>query len=457
MKALLIKNGYIVTESGAFKRDLRIEEGLIAEIGCALDEVDDCYVLEARNRIVFPGIIDAHTHLGIPVSGTWSSDDFTSGSRAAIMGGVTTILDFTVQEPGETLYCALQRRKSKADNKTFTDYGLHCNVTSWSDNTLAEIPAMIREGVTSFKVFFTYRETGMMISKDHYLLLAEQINSNGGLLMIHAEDDDLVHQQTQALIRDGKKEYWHYSRSRDPHSESQGIQQAIDLNRKAKCPLYIVHISSAQGIELAAKQKMLSEWPVFLETCPQYLLLDQENYRSPDGVNFVTTPPIRNKKDQSALWDALQKGYIDVIATDHCPFWKEQKERHKDEFYRVPGGLPGIETLLPLMYQKAVRERGYSVNDLVRVLCTNPAKIFGLYPRKGVIRKGSDADLVIFDPDREVTLSSSGLHMNTDFCPYEGMKVKGYPETVIRRGEIMVENYVIKTQIPRGRFIPAII
>ncbi|MBN2542722.1 dihydropyrimidinase [bacterium] len=451
---ILIKNGEIFSSSKSFIGDILIEDERIVKISDqGIDEPAN--VINAEGKYVLPGIIDAHTHMGVPAAGTYSSDDFESGSKAAVFGGVTTIIDFTVQEKGESLFEALNKRLDEALYSCYIDFSLHCNVTDCNQKTLTEIPRVIRCGIPSFKVFLTYEEAGMMITEGNYMLLARRIRDEGGILMVHAESDKIVKEQTHRLISNGKTGFRYHSESRDNTVEEEGIRQAIELNSRIGCNLYIVHVSTEDGIKLGIERKKEAGYSLFLETCPHYLVLNQTAYEREGGWNYVTTPPLRGEKDNAALWNALQNNQIDVIATDHCPFTRKQKEGGNGEFLTTPNGLPGVETLLTVTYNEGINKERISVNKLVETMCENPAKIFGLYPRKGVIHEGSDADLVVFDPNKRVTIKALDLHSNTDFNPYEGMEVKGYPETVISRGRIVVDKNKFSGDKKWGNFIKA--
>ncbi len=433
---LLIKKGIIVQSDRIFRADIGIRNGKILQIE---SDITDDYkrVIDAERCYVLPGLIDPHTHLGIPVKNTQSVDDFDSGTKAAACGGVTTIIDFTVQKKGESLLKSIQRRKIEAQ-KSNVNYLLHCNVTDFPKNPEQEIKKVFAEGIKSFKVFLTYKEAGMMISCENFRTLAEIIKENKGTLLIHAEKNDLVESATQKLILQGKTSPKYHPQSRPNIVEQEGIRQALDWNRDIECSLYFVHISTKQGINEIIKERQRTSYPIYAETCPQYLILDDSVYESEDARYFITTPPIRSKEDREVLCNKVIEGCFDTIGTDHCPFTKQQKEV-SDKFYEIPNGLSGIETRLPLLYTYFVRRGRMDISSLVKITSKNPARIFGLFPKKGIIIKGSDADLVILDPLYKTKLTAKMLHSQTDFCPYEAMDVYGYPKMTILGGEVIAE------------------
>lgn len=434
MYDLLIKNGIIVNSDRIFKSDIGIEKGKILHIKPNITDVSK-NTIDAQNCYILPGLIDPHTHLGIPVKNAQSVDDFDVGTKAAACGGVTTIIDFTVQKKGESLLKSIQRRNIEA-KKSNVNYLLHCNVTDFPENFEQELNNVFAEGIRSFKVFLTYKESGMMISCSNFKKLASIIKKNNGILLIHAEKNDLVENATQKLISQGKTSCEYHAKSRPNIAEKEGIRQALDWNRDIECPLYFVHISTKEGIREIIKERQKTSYPIYAETCPQYLVLDDNVYKTENARYFITTPPIRSKKDKEVLNNMLIKGYFDTIGTDHCPFTKQQKEI-SDKFYEIPNGLSGIETRLSLLYTYLVRPNRMSISSLVKITSENPAKIFGLFHRKGIITQSSDADVVILDPLYRIKLSANMLHSLTDFCPYEGMDVYGYPKMTILNGKVI--------------------
>ncbi len=434
---LLIRNGQVVTHESTKKSDIGVKKGKIVALDTSLP-VNASQTIDATNKLVFPGFIDAHTHMGIPIKDTQSVDDFESGSRAAAFGGVTTIIDFTVQAKGQTLRESIESRIQKAEMKCHVDYGLHVNITNEPEKRLLEIPELIKQGYASFKVFSTYKQAGMMVTRKQFYKILKKVNENNGLLMLHAEDDYLVESLTNEFKAAGQKTPVFHSLSRTPDAEAKAIRQAAEIAGELNAFLYIVHLSSWDGLEAAleARGKGVN---LYLETCPQYLLLTDECYSQENSHLFITTPPLRSQKDAESLWQAVAEGHIDVVATDHCPFTIQQKESGQRCFYKTLNGLPGVESLFPLLYTYGVRSGRITLEKLVSVLAKNPAQIFGLYPRKGTIQIGADADLVIWNPNVEQVIDARRLHGKADWSPYEGMKIAGNLEYTILRGRILVQ------------------
>ncbi|MFQ5605250.1 MAG: dihydropyrimidinase [bacterium] len=433
---LLIKNGTAVTDAGKQRWDIGVQDGRIVEIEPDIATEADREI-DATGKLVFPGFIDAHTHMGIPIKDTHSVDDFESGSVAAAFGGVTTILDFTVQGKEQMLKDSVEERLGRARGKCHVDFGLHVNITDEPEMRLWEIPELVDSGFTSYKVFSTYREAGMMVNWYQFEQILDKVNSQGGLLMLHAEDNEVIEQCTKECVSGSHTQPLFHAFSRPADAEGQAIWRAAEIAGAHEAPLYIVHLSSFDGLEMAQEAQELGI-EIYLETCPQYLLLSEERYLSENGHLWITTPPLRRKEDNECLWEALADGSIDVVATDHCPFTLQQKESGGRVFHQTPNGLPGVETLFPLLYTYGVTKSRISLERMVQVLATNPARIFGLYPRKGAIEVGADADLVIWDPNAECVIRAQDLHGNADWSPYEGMTIKGKLEYTILRGQILV-------------------
>jgi len=448
---LLIRNGKIATESGFQKLDIGILAGKIFSIRPKLNQPAD-RIIDAFNRLIFPGFIDSHTHMGIPIKDTMSADDFDSGSIAAAFGGVTTILDFTVQQKGQSLKDALRDRMNLAKGKSCIDFGMHINVTDQPEKWLYQIPELIEDGFTSFKVFSTYREAGMMIDWEQFRRILKIVNDNGGLLMLHAEDNDTIEVQTRNNIRAGNSSAIYHARSRPADAEAKAINTAAKIAGELDARLYIVHVSSRIGLETALKAREQGV-KLYLETCPQYLLLDESRYCEDNGYLYIATPPLRTKEDNNFLWEAIRDGIIDTVGTDHCPFTIAQKNLGGGSFQNIPNGLPGVETLFPLLYTYGVCEGRISFKRLIDVLVTNPAAIFGLSQKKGAIQIDHDADLVIWNPPEEKTISNNNLHGRADWSPYVGMEIKGELEFTILRGNILVEKGELTELRNRGKLL----
>ncbi len=448
---LVIKGGKIVTASDVFEADIGIKDEKIVEIAKDLkgDEV-----IDASGKLVMPGMIDGHTHMAMPFMGTFSSDDFETGTKAAAFGGVTTIINFAIQEKGKGLKDAIEVEDAKARVKSFIDYAFHVAVTDMREDVLAEIPEVMKEGVTSFKLFMTYE--GLMVTDDVLLEVLDVVSKNGGLVGVHAENYYMIKFLTKRLLAEGKTAPIYHAYSRPNCCEEEAVGRACLITQLIGGRLYIVHLSTAEGLA-RIEEAQNKGVKVYAETCPQYLLLDESLYNEPDfgGAKYVMSPPLRKEKDRVALWNGLRKGSIQLIGSDHCPFFMEtQKIMGKDDFTKIPNGAPGVETTLPLLFSEGVVKGRITVNKLVEVFSTNPAKLYGLYPKKGCIAIGADADIVILDPKKEVTLSVDILHQNVDYTPYEGWKVTGYPVTTIVKGKIICNGGEFFGEKGYGEYLP---
>ncbi len=448
---ILIKNGEVASDKGTSRLDIGISGEKIVALGPALSS-DTGQVIDAAGRIVFPGLIDSHTHMGIPIMGTHSIDDFESGSVAAACGGVTTIVDFTVQDAGQTLAEAIDVRVARADGKAHVDYALHVNVTDQPLARIAEIPDLIGRGFSAFKVFSTYREAGMMITWPEFRQVLAAVDGHGGLLFLHAEDNDMIERQTRENVDAGHKGAIYHARSRTAEAEATAITAAAEIAAELDARLYIVHLSSEQGLEaaLAARRKGTK---LILETCPQYLVLSEEKYLGADGHRWITTPPLRTQNDAEALWQAIAGGEVEVVATDHCPFTLDQKEMGNGAFHLTPNGIPGVETLFPLLYTFGVSKGRISLARLVEVLACRPAELFGLHDRKGRIAVGCDADLLLWDPAPKWQIQPQLMHGKADWSPYAGMEIAGRAEGVFLRGKLLVRDGQFVGEYVRGQLL----
>jgi dihydropyrimidinase len=449
----LIRNGRIVTAVDDYNADLLIEDGTIVLIGRTLD-IEADKVIDANGRLVIPGGIDPHTHLDLPFGGTSSSDDFETGTRAAAHGGTTTIIDFAVQYKGQSLAEAVDVWHGKADGKASIDYGFHLICTDLPDSRLPEMKGLIDEGVSSFKLFMAY--PGVFLVDDATIYKAMlKAGEYGGLICMHAENGVVIDAIVKQAIADGKTAPKYHALTRPTIAEAEGVHRAIALSQMAQTPVYIVHLSCSEALDevTAARDKGI---PAFAETCPQYLFLDYSVYEKPgfEGAKWVMTPPIREQWNQEKLWRGLKFNDLQVISTDHCPFcMKEQKELGRDDFSKIPNGGPGVEHRMSLIFNGGVVEGRISLNRFVEITSTSAAKIFGLFPRKGTIAVGSDADIVIFDPNEEMTISAATHHMNVDYSCYEGVKVKGVTKTVLSRGEVVIEEGKYVGKPGKGSFL----
>ncbi|HEV8433487.1 MAG TPA: dihydropyrimidinase [Thermoanaerobaculia bacterium] len=443
----VIKNGRVVTAVDDYNADILIEDGTVAMIAKTID-VDADRVIDAKGRLVIPGGIDPHTHMELPFGGTSASDTFETGTRAAAFGGTTTIIDFAVQYRGQTLQEAIDAWHAKADGNTSIDYGFHLICTDLPDERLGEMRRMIDQGVSSFKLFMAY--PGVFLVDDGTIYKAMRTaGENGGLICMHAENGVVIDVIVKQAIAEGKTAPKYHALTRPTKAEAEGVHRAIALAEIANTAVYIVHLSCDDALQEVVRARDMGV-PAFAETCPQYLFLDYSVYEQPgfEGAKYVMTPPIREKQNQEKLWRGLQFNDLQVVSTDHCPFcFKEQKELGRDDFSKIPNGGPGVENRMSLVYNGGVASGRISVNRFVEIVSTNAAKIFGLFPKKGTIAVGSDADIVIFDPNEEFTISAKSHHMNVDYSCYEGWKVKGATKTVLSRGELVIDEgkYVGRT------------
>ncbi|NDC24377.1 MAG: dihydropyrimidinase, partial [Proteobacteria bacterium] len=436
------------TATDTFKADILIENEKVTAISFSISEKADKEI-DASGCYVFPGGIDAHTHLDLPFMGTSSSDDFESGTRAALFGGTTTIIDFAFQSHGKSLKEGLSEWHQKARGKALCDYAFHLAVVDFNDRTKTEIRELIeKEGVTSFKTFMAYKGA-LMIDDRQMIGLMNEVKKWGGLVTVHAENGDLADSLIQMNREQGNKAPKYHALSRPEIVEAEATGRAIDIAFAGKHPLYVVHMT-CEGALNRVKEATKRDQRVLVETCVQYLLLDDSLYDRPgfEGAKWVMSPPLRKPKDQQALWKGIEQGLVHVVATDHCPFCMNQKEMGMDDFSKIPNGAPGIENRMELMYSEGVEKGRLSLNKFVEINSSNPAKIFGLYPRKGTIAVGSDADLFILDPRIEHTFTKETQNMNCDYSSYEGWKVKGKIKSVLLRGVIAIENG--KSQLEKG-------
>ncbi|HEV8267262.1 MAG TPA: dihydropyrimidinase [Thermoanaerobaculia bacterium] len=453
MSRLLIKGGRVVTAVDDYVGDVLIEDGKIAAVGQKL-ELQDARTIDAAGKLVIPGGIDVHTHLDMPFGGSTSADDFESGTVAAAHGGTTTIVDFAIQYKGQTLHQAWEAWMKKAEGKAVIDYGFHMIITDLPDSVEKEMDSMVKEGVTSFKLFMAYR--GVLMLDDGSIFRAmSRTGENGGTICMHAENGDVIDVLVRRAVAEGRTAPKYHALTRPARAEAEATYRAICLSEMAGVPVYIVHLSAAEALEKVTEARDRG-LPAYAETCPQYLFLSYENYEEPgfEGAKYVMSPPLRSKGNEESLWRGLAGNDLQSVSTDHCPFcMKGQKELGKDDFSKIPNGAPGVETRMSLLYDGGVVKKRISVNRFVELTSTAPAKIFGLFPKKGTIAPGSDADVVVFDPNRKVTLSVNNLHHRVDYTPYEGRVVQGASDVVISRGEILVENGNLLATPGRGSFL----
>src|ERR1700758_240939 len=451
---LLIQDGIVVNGAVTGSADVLVEGGTIREVRAGIDPKGHT-VVDAAGLLVMPGGVDAHTHLDMPFGGTTSADDFETGTRAAAIGGTTTIVDFAIQAKGTKMRSALDAWWKKAEGKTCIDYGLHMIITDLGTTGLEDMDDMVREGGASFKLFMAY--PGALMVDDATIFKAmQQTAKNGALICMHAENGSIIDVIVQKALAEGKTAPIHHALTRPTTAEAEAVHRAIAMAEIAGTPVYIVHLSSEDALNQVreARDRGL---PAFAETCPQYLLLsieDQMPGKSFEEAKYVFTPPLREKKNQAKLWDGLKHDHLQVVSTDHCPFcFADQKALGKDDFTKIPNGGPGIENRMQLIYHHGVNAGRLTLNRFVELTSTAPARIFGMYPRKGTIAAGSDADIVLWDPDAEHVISAATHNMRCDFSMFEGWKVKGNARQVYSRGELVADGgrYVARTG--RGEYL----
>jgi dihydropyrimidinase len=452
----LVRNGTVVTASDRYQADIFIDKGVVSLIGQGLNLPAD-EVVDASGMLVMPGGIDVHTHLDMPFGGTTSADDFETGTIAAAHGGTTTVVDFAIQNFGEGLYPAFESWMAKAEGKAAIDYAFHMIVRELTDQVAHDMDKMTRhEGVTSFKLFMAY--PGVFQVDDATIFKALlRTRENGGLVCMHAENGGVI----DTLVKDALRKGWtapkYHALTRPTRAEGEATARAIALAEMAGVPIYIVHLSCSDALE-KVKQARDQGLPAYAETCPQYLFLSYEDYERPgfEGAKFVMSPPLREKWNQDALWKGLAKNDLQVVSTDHCPFCMNeppQKQLGQGDFSKIPNGAPGIETRLPLLWDGGVRAGHIDPHRFVEIVSTNPAKMFGLWPKKGTVAVGSDGDLVLWDTERKLLLSAETLHMRVDYNPYEGREVTGAPAVVLSRGEVIVDHGTFRGKAGRGQFV----
>ncbi|MCY6369215.1 dihydropyrimidinase [Clostridium ganghwense] len=450
----IIKNGTIVTASDTYLGDIYIEDGIIKEIGVQLKK--DCeIVIDAKGKYVIPGGVDVHTHLNLDVGIAVANDDFYTGTVAAACGGTTCVVDHMGFGPkGCNLHHQVGVYHGYAEGKAVIDYSFHGVIQHVNDNVLDEMNEIVNEeGIPSFKIYLTY---DYKVSDEGALKVLLQLKKLGGMTTVHPENHDAVNYFRNLFVKQGKTSPIYHALSRPAECEVEAISRMINLAALAdNAPLYIVHLSNELGLKyIKIAQDRGQE--VYAETCPQYLLLDEEKYNEPNnqGLKYIMSPPLRKKYNQDFLWKGIKDGNIQVIATDHCPFaFNKDKQMGKDDFTKCPNGVPGIEERIPLMFSEGVMKGRISINRFVDVCCTTPAKIFGVYPKKGAIQVGADADIVLIDPNKEVTLTKDILHANVDYTAYEGIKLKGYPVLTMSRGKVIVKDNVFIGEKGYGKFI----
>ncbi|MFC9242010.1 dihydropyrimidinase [Streptomyces decoyicus] len=456
----VVRGGLVVTAADEIHADVLVEDGRIAALAAHGSPTADSWgesadrILDATGRYVIPGGVDAHTHLDFPFGGTFSSDNFETGTRAAAWGGTTTIIDFAVQSRGKSLRAGLDTWHAKSDAQCAIDYAFHMILSDVNEHTLKEMDLLVAEGVTSFKLFTAY--PGVFYSDDGQILRAmQQSADNGGLIMMHAENGIAIDVLVEQALAAGRTDPRYHGEVRRVLLEAEATHRTIQLARVAGAPLYVVHVSAEEALaEIAqARDKGLN---VFGETCPQYLFLSTDNLAEPDfeGAKYVCSTPLRPREHQAALWRGLRTNDLQVVSTDHCPFcFQGQKELGRGDFSKIPNGMPGVENRMDLLHQAVVEGR-ISRRRWIEIACAAPARMFGIYPKKGTIAPGADADLVIYDPTAQQTVSAETHHMNVDYSAYEGKQLTGQVETVLSRGELVIDRREFTGRAGHGQYIP---
>ena len=446
----VIVGGTLVTAEGTRQADLGIHEGKIAQVGRGLNGRS---TIDAGGMLVLPGAVDEHVHLQLPVAGTVSSDDFYSGTVSAAFGGTTTLLDFAEPAPGQSLEEALALRRALADPKVTIDYGLHMTLSRADPETLAQIPACIKAGSSSFKLYMAYQ--GLRLDDGALLGALEAVHAHSGRVLVHAENHDAISYLVSRALTSGQIGPASHPLTRPAILEAEAIHRLLALAELAGAQVMVAHLSCAAGLTEVRRARARGQ-TVWIETCPHYLTLDEAEYRRPgfEGAKFVVSPPLRRKLDRDALWAGLADREVNTVATDHCPFFfSRQKTLGQHDFSRIPGGAPGIETRLMLLYEMGVRAGRLTPERWVEVCCTEPARRFGLAPQKGTLEVGADADVVVWDPARRITLSHTTLHQNVDYTPYEGLTVQGCPAIVLAHGHLVVDDGRFLGEAGQGRFL----
>lgn len=453
--SVLIKDGHVVTAVDDYVADILIEGETVAGIGTGLDVTAD-RVIDASGKYILPGAIDPHTHMEMPFGGTVSCDDFTSGTVSAAFGGTTSLIDFCLQAVGQSIPDALATWHEKIDRcPPVIDVGFHMAITDLHDGgRLEDVAAVPDEGVTSYKLFMAYKGTIMV--EDETLFKTMQVAAKtGALVMVHAENGDAIDVLVKQALAEGKSEPRWHAATRPAILEGEATNRAIKLAHLAGCPLYVVHVTCEEAVEPIAAARAAG-WRTWGETCTQYLFIDEHHLEEPDfgGAKYVFSPPARPAYHQQRLWQALQTGVLSVVSTDHCPFrMSDQKQLGRDDFSKIPNGAPGIENRLHMLHHFGVRTGKLTMNQLVDICCTQPARLFGLFPRKGTIAVGSDADIVVWDSDKPLTLSARTHHTNADYNLFEGIEVVGAPEAVLVRGQVVVDHDELVASPGWGKFL----
>lgn len=450
---MLIKGGTVINENKKQKADIRISGSRIKEIGKNLSPLDGESVLDASSKWILPGGVDVHTHLDMPASECSTWDDFFTGTRAAVCGGTTTVIDFAEYGRGERMQDGLETWHKKAEGRAFCDYGFHMTIPQWSEDTGLQLASMKKQGINSFKVYTAYKDT-LGVDDRQLFQIMEAVRDVSGLLCVHCENGDILEYMQEKLKAINPADIKNHPASRPNMVEKEAVSRVIDLAAMAEVPVYIVHVSTQEAMEVIRAAKRRGQ-RVYGETCPQYLLLDDSKYDLPgfESAKYVMSPPLRKKKDKEALWEGLKEGTLDGISTDHCSFsFKTQKILGLKDFTRIPNGAPGVEHRMELILHYGLK-RGFNLEELVRLLSARPAKIFGLYPNKGVLEEGSQADITIMQSNCPHVISAKTSCQQTDYTPYEGMETNWKVSDVLVKGELTVRKGSFIGREAKGSFL----
>ncbi|SMC25204.1 dihydropyrimidinase [Clostridium acidisoli DSM 12555] len=446
----VIKNGTIITAFDTYKGDIGIEGGKVVMIAANINS-DNAEVIDASGKYVLPGALDVHTHLQMPFGGTISADSYEAGTRAAACGGVTTVFDFALQQKGDGIIQTAEGRNKLCAPKACVDYAFHVAITDLRPEVLDEFKAAVDFGISSFKVFMVYKKEGLMVDDGVMCKVLEKAKEVGAIIAVHAENPDLIDMRTEQFLKEGKTSAWYHYLSRPEFVEAEADIRAIHWAKSLNTPLYLVHLANKQGME-EVKRARDEGYEIYAETCPQYLHFTSDVYKREDGRNFVCSPPMKGQESQDALWQGIKSGDIATIATDHCPFQSYEKDWGKDDFTKIPNGCMGIENMYPYMLSEANKGR-LSFNKVVELCSANPAKIYGCAPEKGTIAVGADADIVIYDPNKEFTVSKDNMHSDVDHTIWEGTKFNGYIDMTFSRGNLVFKDGEFLGKPGWGNFI----
>ena len=448
----LFKGGSVVSGKGVRRADLLVEGEKIVSLGRGLKAEAD-RVLDVAGCVLFPGFIDAHTHFDLEVAGTVTADGFASGSRAALRGGTTTVIDFACPDKGESLASGLARWREKAGGKTFCDYGFHMTIDDWNEGVRGELPEMFAQGISSFKMYMTYPAM-LLGDRDLYFALKD-LKALGGVCGVHCENAGVIDGLIAEKKAAGALSPASHPAVRPPYLEAEAVGRLLRIAQAAQAPVIIVHLTNGEALDEVARARKRGQ-TVYVETCPQYLLLDESLYGQEafsDAARYVCAPPLREKREQDVLWRALRRGDIQTVSTDHCAFTLEQKALGREDFTRIPGGLPGVETRGELMWSWGVARRRISVTQMCRLLSENPAKLYGLFPRKGTLQPGADADIVVYDPSGGHVIRAEDCVSAAGYSPYEGFATDGDMRQVWLRGCLAAENGNVLFSAPEGKYL----